>query len=107
MADINLTVYKTGRGAGVNLTDNATAATAGNTYKAANDGRVKLIANCIAGGTMTVQTPNLVDGNAIADKTLALTAGKTLIFGPFPVGVYGSTLVVSVDANTSLLAFSE
>lgn len=55
-----------------------------------NDGRTILqIRNTIAGTrVVTIQTPNTVDGNLIADRAITIPASKTAIIGPFPRSVY-------------------
>jgi hypothetical protein len=110
MAEVTPTVYTAGRVAvsSANYSDNLTAATAGNNYNIANNGRVGLMLECTAGGTATVATPNSVDGNAIADLTLTLTAAKIKIWGGFPPAVYNNSsgnVVVTVSAATNLFAF--
>lgn len=104
MATVPLTVYTLNRTTGVDFTTNKTAATAGNTYTVVNDGTVRLMLLCSGGGTATVTTPGTVDGLAIGDLTLTLTAAKQYIFGTFPPGTYGTTLSFTVSANTDVLA---
>lgn len=38
--------------------------------------------------TVTVQTPGTVDGQAVADRTIALGTNAERFIGPFPVDVY-------------------
>ncbi len=110
MANIPMTVYQAGRAAtsGANYTDNKTAATAGNTYLINNNGKVGLIVECTAGGTVTVITPGTIDGLAITDLALTATAAKILLWGGFPPAYYNDTneqLEVTVSAATNLFAF--
>lgn len=110
MAEITPTVYDAGRAAasGANYTDNKTAATSGNNYNVANNGRVGMIAECTAGGTVTVVTPGTVDGSAITDLALTATAAKILLWGAFPPSIYNNSsnnMVVTVSANTNLFFF--
>jgi hypothetical protein len=111
MADIAVTVRQAGRAAaaGVNYTDQKVAATSGNNYLIPNDGKVGLIGECTGGGTITVQTPNAAsDGLAITDLALTATAAKILMWGGFPPKNFNNSseqLVVTVSANTNLLAF--
>jgi hypothetical protein len=105
MAEIAMTVYQLNRVGGVNVTDLATAATAGNNYNIPNDGNTRIYALCAGGGTASVNTPNSVDGNLIAELTLTLTGTKAFIFGPWPINVYGATMIITVSAATSLIAF--
>jgi hypothetical protein len=91
MAVVNLTVQDVAR-SGLNLTGAKTTVVVANDYYFPNDGRTKLFVNNIAatGNTVTIETPNTVDGAAIADKTVAqLTLEKHLI-GPFPQNFYNN-----------------
>ena len=112
MAEIDMTVYRPGRAAAsaANYTDNKTAATSGNNYNIANDGKTLLVAECTAGGTVTVSTPNSAfDGLAVTDLALTATAAKILFWGPFPPINYNNgsgEMVVTVSANTNLFAVS-
>jgi hypothetical protein len=56
--------------------------------------------------TLTVTTPNTVDGNAIADKVynLPATLNYKLRIGPLPVSVYGSTVNFTTSAATVFVA---
>jgi hypothetical protein len=110
MADIAVTVQQAGRAAvsTANYTDDKTAATSGNNYLIPNDGKVGVILECTGGGTATVLTPNAVDGLAITDLALTLTAAKIKLWGGFPPKHYNNSseqLSISVSANTNLLAF--
>lgn len=110
MAEVTVTVYDAGRVAasGANYTDNKTAATSANNYNIPNNGRVGLVLECTAGGTATVATPNAVDGLAITDLVLTTTAAKVQIWGAFPPATYNNSannLVLTVSANTNVLAF--
>lgn len=109
MSDINVTVYPATRAVATapNYTDNKTTAAAGNNYYIPNTGRLYLILAAATTANVTVETPNTVDGNAIADLVLALADTKVRVFGPFPPGYYNDSqgrLKVTVSANTSLLA---
>lgn len=39
--------------------------------------------------TVTVETPNTVDGLAVADLDVVVTAGEERMIGPFPLALYG------------------
>ena len=109
MADITMAVYDARRlvASAPNFTDSKTAATSSNVYYIPNDGRVTLHAICSAGGNMTVETPNTVDGLAVTDLVNTLVASKHYVFGPFPPQVYNNALgqlKVTVAANTDLFA---
>lgn len=110
MANIPVTVYTPGHVAasGADYTTNKVAATSGNNYLIPNNGRVRVALECTAGGVATVTTPNTVDGLAIAERTLTMTAAKIKIWGPFPTEDYNDTdgnMTITVDANTNLFAF--
>ena len=53
-------------------------------------------------GTVTLETPALVDGNAIADRDYRIPAGRrSVLVGPWPVSVYGRVLIVrATDQGT-------
>lgn len=109
MSNITMTVYEASRAATAvaNYTDNKTAATSGNSYLIPNNGRVMLVAECTAGGTVTAVTQNTIDSLAVTDATLTATAAKILIWGPFPPAIYNNAsgqLEITVSANTNLLA---
>ena len=54
-------------------------------------------------GTLTIKTPQTVDGNAVADRTHTLAASRTsVLFGPFPAAIYGDTLEVSATNQGTL-----
>ena len=57
-------------------------------WEIANNGRIYLrVRNDHASqtGTLTIKTPQTVDGNAVADRTHTLAASRTsVLFGPFP-----------------------
>jgi hypothetical protein len=56
--------------------------------------------------TITFETPGTVDSQAVADRTKSIPAGTSQYFGPFPVNVYGSTLLIDVDnAELKLSAY--
>lgn len=110
MAVVPLTVQQSARTSnGINITDNDTAASSGNSYTFANNGRVFLYVQNASGSslTLTVATPNTVDGLAVADLTATVATAKDHIIGPFPPGVYndGSGLVsVTVDQSVTIMA---
>ncbi len=109
MADFTPTIRSASRDISTapNVTDHSTAATASNNYYFQNDGRTVLIAKAATTATVTVQTPNSVDGLAITDKTFALPDADEYVLGPFPPPTYNDSqgrLLVTVSANTSLLA---
>lgn len=108
MADVVVTVYEANRHAGVNITDNNVAASSGNTYLIPNNGNVRLlVVNSSGSNTLTVATPGSVDGNAVSDLSLSLTASKSYLIGPFPTSVYNNAagqIAVTVSANADITA---
>ena len=91
-------------------TDGASAASGGDSFR--NDGKTFLaVHNGDASGmTVTLVTPQTVDGNAVDDKAVAVAAGETEIIGPLPTATYndsGNDVSVTYSSVTSLtvLAF--
>lgn len=76
-------------------------------YLPYNDGRVLLeVVSSDAGAqTVTVETPGVVNGLAIADQVVSVAAGATKYLGPFPPAVYNQpdgTVNVNPSVNTTL-----
>jgi hypothetical protein len=75
-------------------------------WEIANNGRIYLrVRNDHASqtGTLTIKTPQTVDGNAVADRTHTLATSRTsVLFGPFPAAIYGDTLEVSATNQGTL-----
>jgi hypothetical protein len=64
-----------------------------------NAGNVALHYKNASGGaiTVTIVTPNTVDGLAVTDRAVAIPAGEERIIGPFQKAIYNdSTGVVSI-----------
>ncbi len=56
--------------------------------------------------TLTLVIGTTVDGNAVTNPTVALAASALKKVGPFPVGIYGTTMSVNVDhADIKLTAY--
>ena len=109
MGDVTLTVYEAGRGAGALFTANKTTATSANDYYFANNGQTLLVAESAAGSEITVEVVKLVDGLAVTDLALTATAGKVIVWGPFPPSIYNSGTGqghITVDADTDVLMVS-
>lgn len=108
MADVNVSVYDAKRvNNGVNVTDNKTAATSGNTYLIENNGDVKLLVTSVAGCTVTVVTQQTVDGLDVTDYTAIVPANKQVMIGPFPPNIYNNSLAklsVTVSAAADIFA---
>jgi len=54
---------------------------------------------------VTFHTSETRDGNAVADLTVTITAGKERLMGPFPAGVYNQsdgTVYADFSATTSM-----
>lgn len=110
MANIDVSVTQPSRAATPtsNLTDSKAAAVTGNSYLIPNNGRVLIWLSGATGATITVITQATVDGKAIADDTIAQTAGKDVVIGPFPPEIYNNSagqLEIQVSANVNLAAF--
>ena len=107
MADVLLAVRDADRDAGVNVTDQDVAVTSADSFLVPNNGSVRLIVTNSAGANnLTVVTPGNVDGNAIADLVIELTASKLYVIGPFPPSVYNNAagqLRFTVSANADVL----
>ena len=43
-----------------------------------------------------------VDGETVPNKTLSVGAGAVRYFGPFPVTLFGTTISIDVDIDTSV-----
>lgn len=55
--------------------------------------------------TVTIETPNLVDGLAIADRAVAIPGGEERMIGPFPTSTYNDAnqkVQLTYDAVTSV-----
>lgn len=73
----------------------------------ANDGRMFLHVKNGSGSSInvTVETPGTVDGNAVADKVVAVAAGSEKMIGPYPPDVYNQsdgTMYIDYSAVTSV-----
>lgn len=108
MADVLLTVRDTSRAEGVNVTDLDSAVTSADVFFVPNNGNVRLVVvNAAGANNVTVTTPTSVDGNAVADLVIPLTASKTYVLGPFPPAIYNNAagqLRFTVSANADVTA---
>jgi hypothetical protein len=109
MAKTTLTVNQLDRD-GLDLDTALGAANADGSYFV-NDGRVIIAVKNTDSGTpvVTFETPNLVDGLAIADLTLTMAAGNVTpdhkLIGPFPPSIYNDAqgrVEVEFSAVTNL-----
>ncbi len=104
MSVVALTVSNTSR-AGLDLADDVAAGVDGNKWL--NTGTELLYVNNASGGSITLTfTPTAtVDGQAVTARTVAVGAGKQMLIGPFPVGVYNDAngyATVTYSAVTTL-----
>ncbi len=91
MGDVTLAVQRAVPGS-VTPTRNAIAT--GNTYKVRNSGRVALLFEKTGAGvaTITITTPKIVGGLALADQTISVPATTgDKAGGPFPPSIYNDT----------------
>jgi len=77
--------------------------------KFANDGQTFLYClDTVGDAILTIKTPGTIDGLAIAEHTVTVTAHATIgeLIGPFPPSIYNQTdgtVHVTPDDHTSLL----
>lgn len=80
-----------------------------NNHSVANDGSVWIeVRN--SGSTVarvvSARFPNTVDGQTVPARTWSIPTSSTRRIGPFPVGKYGTTLLIDVDnAELKLAAY--
>lgn len=105
MSDVAVTVQEI-KTSGSGLTPAYTGSlSTGNTYLVPNNGRVFMHVKKSGSNacTMTIATPNTVQGYAIADatETIAATTGDKMI-GPFPTRIFGKQLSITYSEVTGL-----
>lgn len=85
-----LTVAQPGRNPGNDLAG-AAAAGGGDTFP--NTGQEQVIIKNGDGSdhTVTFGIQQTVDGQAVSNAAQNITAGHTMMFGPFPIGTYNDT----------------
>lgn len=77
-------------------------------HSVVNDGKLTFVHVKNGSGSsinVTIATPGSVDGNAIADKVVAVPAGEERIIGPFPTSWYNQsdgTVHVDFSAVTAV-----
>jgi len=80
-------------------------------FKMPNDGRAFIIVKTTDTGTvLTIQTPNTVDGLAIAERTVTIAFPAERVIGPFPPNDYNQAsgevyFDFSVLTNVTIAAF--
>jgi hypothetical protein len=79
-----------------------TAASGGATRS--NTGREVIHIHNLSGGpiTVTISTPDTVDGLAVAERTVVIADNLIMAIGTFPRYAYGSTVNVSYSGTTSV-----
>lgn len=110
MADVPVTPAKA-NSSGVTVGSAAVSMSASDNYIVRNNkGLVLLFIKTGAGeATITVVTPNSVDGNAIADKTFAVPASTGVVVATFNPSVYNDgsgDIDVSTDDDTGLTMYA-
>lgn len=100
MANINVTPQRLVRGTGLNPTVINIVST-DVYFIQGNDGTLFLLFEGDATNprNVTIVTPNTVDGNLVADVTVAIPATSRRLWGLTPIDSYGSTVQVSVDGT--------
>jgi hypothetical protein len=88
MADPTSLTYQQIKRTGTEVTYEAIEDTDGNQFQ--NDGRMFLHVINATGdaGTVTIDTPNTVDGLAIANRDVVVTSAEERMIGPFPPNIY-------------------
>lgn len=69
-----------------------------------NSGRLRLLVqntSATAADTVSVTRTATLDGAALAAHTYPIAANKTLLIGPFPAEVFGSSLLYQATAVTT------
>lgn len=92
MPTVTLTPLASSRTTPVVITAaSGTAVVSGNDYVFANDGNTRLIIlNSSSSNTVTIATPNTVDGLAISDRTYTVASSANGVAGPFPTAIYNN-----------------
>lgn len=92
MPTVTLTPIPASRTTPVDITAaSGTAVSSGNDYVFANDGNTRLvILNSSSSNTVTIATPNTVDGLAISDRTYTVASSDNVVAGPFPTSIYNN-----------------
>jgi len=86
-----------------------TAVASGNDYVFANDGNSRLvILNSSSSNTVTIITPNTVDGLSVTDRAYTVASSANVVVGPFPTSVYNNgsgqvTFTVSQNAEVFVI----
>lgn len=64
-----------------------------------NSGKTKILVrnSGVVARTVTVHLARTVDGQQPANRTKAIPAGETHVFGPYPKDDYGTQILIDVD----------
>ncbi len=68
----------------------AACAAGGDTYPNTGQEIAIITNNSVGTITVTVATPNKLDGHDIADRTVAIAPSTTEVLGPYPPGTYNN-----------------
>jgi hypothetical protein len=90
---------------GINPVPTVAASAGGDSFP--NTGReILIVKNADASPhTVTIQTPQTVDGLAVAERAVVVTNATSQMMGPFPIGTYsdtGGNVNITYDAVTSV-----
>lgn len=104
MAAVALVPITTDR-SGAIATPAGVAANTGTPFTFPNSGnQVLRLKWTAADASAVIAIPGLVDGDAVAGKTISLAAASgDVLVGPFPVAVYGSTVSLTGPALATTL----
>ena len=111
MADFDLTLQEKGGAAGVVLAFKTSASaneplTITDRFLFPNSGREYVLIKKGAGAVdVTIPTPRIVDGLAVADRTVTVAGNSEVVLGPFDRAVYNDTdgkVAMEFDSITTL-----
>lgn len=95
------------------ITPAETAADTANDHKWNNTGRELIVVrnDGADSASVTFVIPGSVDAQALADRTIAIPAGATRVFGPFPTSTYnqnesGESSMAYIDVSDTDLMFT-
>lgn len=86
-------------------TDGVAADVAGDTYQGTGKEILSFHNGDVSATTVTITTPQVVDGLAVADQTISVAAGETEVAAFFPIATYndaGGAVNISYSSVTSL-----
>ena len=75
----------------------------GDQFLVPNNGRTFLhVKNGATDVTVTIRTPQEIDGLAVTDRAVAVSANSEEFMGPFPVAIYGSPFQFAVSSVSNV-----